>query len=70
VSTFGCVSAHRTIEARNAGDARNPIIGSLPTVLVGFFIDGFPNGADKDEEMPGYFLALAIALHWTHKSKC
>ena len=39
--TFGCVSDHRMIEVRSAGDARNPIIGSFP-VLVGFFMNWPP----------------------------
>jgi hypothetical protein len=34
------------IEARSAGDARNPIIESLPAVLVGFFMNWTPNGAE------------------------
>jgi hypothetical protein len=34
----GCVSAHRTIDARKAGGARKPMIGSLPVALVGFFM--------------------------------
>jgi hypothetical protein len=71
---LGAFSTHPMIEACSAGDARNPIMGSLPIVLAGLFMNWIPNGSRVGRRSfakgrPGC-LFCAIAPHWTHKGKC